>query len=347
MMAEGVISSGPGHSGAAPTGPPPSAAPASSPAVAPCPTSVPASAPSPAQAPAPAPVTPAQSPAPSGTPLGPFTGQPPTFNGGGIDSGNDPAYNPALTIAKTLEGMGAQIFYEKPLTSSDANGAGRVVIPKAIAEQFFPALDNQAGVPIEASDSMGNAYTFRFRFWINNQSRMYLLEGVGEMHQRYDLKVGDVMIFAHLPDNTLIVAGRPMTEADMLRKAPLRRVNPAVTGMNKRDQHRRSLKPAQPKKIRKQPGVAPRGPGQASSSQELNGFHPPPDGVFRAIPNASGLAGSRVFSQNGVWTAVIEIIGEKYQAFFDTQIDALEAFNAAGYCGDSVTTVDPGPTVVS
>lgn len=41
---------------------------------------------------------------------------------------------------------------------------------------------------------------------------MYLLEGVSEMHQRYDLKVGDVMIFAHLPDNNLIVAGRPMTE---------------------------------------------------------------------------------------------------------------------------------------
>lgn len=44
---------------------------------------------------------------------------------------------------------------------------------------------------------------------------MYLLEGVGEMHQRYDLKVGDVMIFAHLPDSTLVVGGRPMTEVRM------------------------------------------------------------------------------------------------------------------------------------
>lgn len=41
---------------------------------------------------------------------------------------------------------------------------------------------------------------------------MYLLEGVGELHQRYGLKVGDVMIFAHLPNNSLVVSGRPMTQ---------------------------------------------------------------------------------------------------------------------------------------
>ncbi|CAD7702057.1 unnamed protein product [Ostreobium quekettii] len=150
-----------------------------------------------------------------------------------MGSDGDPGESQALNVARTLEGMGCTVFYEKPLTTSDANGSGRVVIPKAVAEQYFPHLDDQAGVPIEAADTLGNAYTFRFRFWINNQSRMYLLEGASEMHQRYDLKVGDVMIFAHMPDSTLIVAGRPMTEAD-IRKPPLRRVNNPQSGV-KRD----------------------------------------------------------------------------------------------------------------
>ncbi|CAD7702056.1 unnamed protein product [Ostreobium quekettii] len=62
-----------------------------------------------------------------------------------------------------------------------------------------------------------------------------------------------------------------------------------------------------------------------------NGFHPPTDGVFRAIPNVVPQPNGKIFSQHGVWTATIEIVGEMYQAYFDSQEDALEAFNAAGY----------------
>lgn len=63
----------------------------------------------------------------------------------------------------SLDAMGAEIFYEKTLTPSDANGSGRIVIPKAVAEMYFPFLENQAGIPLDAVDSMGNVYYFRFR----------------------------------------------------------------------------------------------------------------------------------------------------------------------------------------
>lgn len=46
------------------------------------------------------------------------------------DAGEQEEEDPGLAVAKTLEGLGAKVFYEKPLTSSDANGSGRVVIPK-------------------------------------------------------------------------------------------------------------------------------------------------------------------------------------------------------------------------
>jgi hypothetical protein len=50
------------------------------------------------------------------------------------------------------------------------------------------------------------------RFWINNQSRMYLLEGAGELHRQFRMAVGDVMVFAQKQDRTLVVAGRPATK---------------------------------------------------------------------------------------------------------------------------------------
>ena len=34
--------------------------------------------------------------------------------------------------------------------------------------------------------------------------------------------------------------------------------------------------------------------------------------------------------QAGTWTAVLDLAGEAYQAFFDSQAAALEALNAAG-----------------
>lgn len=36
----------------------------------------------------------------------------------------------AAAILKQVEDLGATVFFEKPLTASDASGSGRVVIPK-------------------------------------------------------------------------------------------------------------------------------------------------------------------------------------------------------------------------
>jgi hypothetical protein len=38
----------------------------------------------------------------------------------------------------------------------------------------------------------------------------------------------------------------------------------------------------------------------------------------------------RMMLQSGTWTAVLDLAGEAYQAFFDSQAAALEALNAAG-----------------
>ena len=58
----------------------------------------------------------------------------------------------------------------------------------------------------------GTASLCRFRFWINNQSRMYLLEGTKPIQRLYQLGVGDVIQFAKLPDGKLVACGRRGTE---------------------------------------------------------------------------------------------------------------------------------------
>lgn len=42
---------------------------------------------------------------------------------------------------------------------------------------------------VTAADTAGAPYELRFRFWINNQSRMYLLESMGGLMRRYGMKV--------------------------------------------------------------------------------------------------------------------------------------------------------------
>ncbi len=64
------------------------------------------------------------------------------------------------------------------------------------------------------------------RFWVNNQSRMYLLEGTAALQHQYHLKSGDVLIFAQKADGTVVLAGRPPTPADAAKKPPLKRPSP-------------------------------------------------------------------------------------------------------------------------
>eukprot|EP00878_Enallax_costatus_P034889 GHUV01038825.1.p1 GENE.GHUV01038825.1~~GHUV01038825.1.p1 ORF type:complete len:120 (+),score=31.91 GHUV01038825.1:358-717(+) len=71
----------------------------------------------------------------------------------------------AEQVLKQLEDIGAKVFFEKQLTSSDVSASGRVVVPKAIAEQYFPRIDNPSGTELGVEDAAGDTYTLRFR-WV-------------------------------------------------------------------------------------------------------------------------------------------------------------------------------------
>lgn len=125
-------------------------------------------------------------------------------------------------------------LFEKVLSASDAGRIGRLVLPKACAEvsfqkqsssiplflvcqlvlfilwrffflficincksiqAYFPPISQSEGLPLRVQDAKGTEWTFQFRFWPNNNSRMYVLEGVTPCIQSMQLRAGDTGIF--------------------------------------------------------------------------------------------------------------------------------------------------------
>ena len=59
-------------------------------------------------------------------------------------------------------------------------------------QAYFPPISQPEGLPLKVQDSKGKEWIFQFRFWPNNNSRMYVLEGVTPCIQNMQLQAGDV-----------------------------------------------------------------------------------------------------------------------------------------------------------
>lgn len=95
---------------------------------------------------------------------------------------------------------------------------------QGIAEANFPQIEQQMGIALPLIDVFGKKYSFRYRFWINNASRMYLVEGTQDLQRRFRLSVGDVLMFAkHLDSNTYYVCGRKGCPGETSRRPPTKR----------------------------------------------------------------------------------------------------------------------------
>ncbi|XP_062013269.1 B3 domain-containing protein Os07g0563300-like isoform X1 [Rosa rugosa] len=98
-------------------------------------------------------------------------------------------------------------LFEKMLSASDAGRIGRLVLPKKCAEAYFPPISQPEGLPLKVQDSKGKEWVFQFRFWPNNNSRMYVLEGVTPCIQSMQLQAGDIVTFSRLEPGGKLVMG--------------------------------------------------------------------------------------------------------------------------------------------
>ncbi|KAL0542844.1 hypothetical protein IC582_017925 [Cucumis melo] len=100
-------------------------------------------------------------------------------------------------------------LFEKMLSASDAGRIGRLVLPKKCAEAYFPSISQPEGLPLKVQDAKGKEWIFQFRFWPNNNSRMYVLEGVTPCIQSMQLQAGDTVTFSRLePEGKLVMGFR-------------------------------------------------------------------------------------------------------------------------------------------
>ncbi|XP_057814734.1 B3 domain-containing transcription repressor VAL2 isoform X1 [Cryptomeria japonica] len=98
-------------------------------------------------------------------------------------------------------------LFEKTLSASDAGRIGRLVLPKACAEAYFPPISQPEGVPLAVQDAKGKDWVFQFRYWPNNNSRMYVLEGVTQCIQAMQLQAGDTVTFSRMDLEGKLVMG--------------------------------------------------------------------------------------------------------------------------------------------
>lgn len=103
-------------------------------------------------------------------------------------------------------------LFEKILSVSDAGNLGRLILPKKCAEAYFPPISEPEGLSLKVQDLKGKEWTFQFRFWPNNNSRMYVLEGVYPCMQSMNLQAGDVVTFNRIePEGKLVMGFRKST----------------------------------------------------------------------------------------------------------------------------------------
>ncbi|KAL2612433.1 hypothetical protein R1flu_024125 [Riccia fluitans] len=111
-------------------------------------------------------------------------------------------------------------LFEKMLSASDAGRIGRLVLPKACAEAYFPAISQPEGLPMKIQDVTGKEWVFQFRFWPNNNSRMYVLEGVTPCIQSMQLQAGDTVTFSRLDPEGKLVMGYRRAPASLSSQDP-------------------------------------------------------------------------------------------------------------------------------
>ncbi|OMO76390.1 hypothetical protein CCACVL1_15696 [Corchorus capsularis] len=85
-----------------------------------------------------------------------------------------------------------RVLLKKELKNSDVGSLGRIVLPKREAEVNLPTLSDKEGIQVIFKDVYSDQFwSLRYKFWLNNKSRMYVLENTGDFVRQNGLEMGD------------------------------------------------------------------------------------------------------------------------------------------------------------
>ncbi|XXG39515.1 hypothetical protein AAC387_Pa01g0456 [Persea americana] len=87
------------------------------------------------------------------------------------------------------------MILRKELRNSDVGSLGRIVLPKGDAEANLPPLSERNGVILLMEDMISPVrWEFKYRYWPNNRSRMYVMQNTGGFVRSHKLQTGDFFI---------------------------------------------------------------------------------------------------------------------------------------------------------
>lgn len=117
---------------------------------------------------------------------------------------------PSTLLAREIDPAQLSFLFEKELKSSDVGSLRRMVLPKKAAETHLPVLESKEGMIMRIDDMDGlHSWSFRFRFWPNNNSRMYVLENTGDFVNAHGLQLGDsVVLFQDNQSQNYVIQAR-------------------------------------------------------------------------------------------------------------------------------------------
>jgi bifunctional DNA-binding transcriptional regulator/antitoxin component of YhaV-PrlF toxin-antitoxin module len=111
-------------------------------------------------------------------------------------------------VAQGLNSRDLMLVLRKQLSPSGVSSLGRIVLPKKEAETHLPQLDASEGVLLTMTDyDTAQNWTFRYRFWSNNKSRMYLLENTRDFVKAHNLQERDILTLYRDAHGSYVVRG--------------------------------------------------------------------------------------------------------------------------------------------
>ncbi|KAJ0237882.1 B3 domain-containing transcription factor FUS3 [Hirschfeldia incana] len=123
---------------------------------------------------------------------------------------------PTPLPARKLDRRRLRFLFQKELKNSDVSSLRRMILPKKAAEAHLPALESKEGIPIKMEDLDGlQVWNFKYRYWPNNNSRMYVLENTGDFVNAHGLQQGDfIMVYQNVYPNNYVIQARKASEEE-------------------------------------------------------------------------------------------------------------------------------------
>ncbi|XP_030539508.2 B3 domain-containing transcription factor FUS3-like [Rhodamnia argentea] len=119
--------------------------------------------------------------------------------------------------AREIDPRRLRFLFQKELKNSDVSSLRRMILPKKAAETHLPTLESKEGIPINMYDLDGqHTWSFKYRFWPNNNSRMYVLENTGNFVTTHGLQLGDfIMVYQDCQNHNYVIQAKKASEEDV------------------------------------------------------------------------------------------------------------------------------------